>query len=97
MGGKGKAHGEAARAAWVRKGQAGRAAHAAAVQAGMTAHRELAEAEAELAKRAGTPCPVCGRPVGVNGMCVRSSGCIDDTMFRVMPGYNPAALYAVRK
>lgn len=92
-----EAHAAAVRETWARKGEASRAAHAEAVSAGVTAAYVAAEAERELAKRAGTACPVCGRALGRTGMCWRSAECIDEGVSRVMPRYNPEALYVPRE
>jgi hypothetical protein len=77
----------ARRAKWRAQHAARRAEHAASVS--------LAKRERELARRAGSACPVCGREIGMNGGCWRSQSCIDASMVLVLPGWNPAALYRV--
>ena len=86
-------HSQAALEAWAAKTEAGRAAHAALIGAAVIAGNLAAEAERELGKRAGTPCPVCGRKLRANGMCFRSAACIDASIALVLPKYNPAELY----
>lgn len=87
----------AVRATWERKGAGGRAEHGAATRAGVLAGAEVTVRESELAERAGTPCPVCSRPLGRTGMCWRTQACIDEGMYRVLPAWNPAALSVPRE
>lgn len=86
-------HSQVASEAWAAKTEAGRAAHVAAIGAAVIAGNLASEAERELGKRAGQPCPVCGRKLRANGMCFRSAPCVDNAMTRVLPKYDPAELY----
>jgi hypothetical protein len=89
---RGEAEREARRVLW-------RARYAARRAAGKTAeHAEsvsLTERERELAGRAGSACPRCGRTCGPTGMCYQSAGCFDAGMLVVMPDYDPRRLYRV--
>lgn len=90
---KGTAHAEKMREVWAARSEADRARHAKTVAASTAEGREAIRREQELAKRAGTPCPCCGRPVGRNGMCLRSQSCMDEALFIIAADYDPAALY----
>lgn len=77
------------RASWAGKSEAERAAFAEASAEALRAHARMHRAEAELARRAGSPCPVCGHVLGANGCCWRSKRCADSWLPLVIPNFQP--------